>query len=71
MKMSASTRAAWPAIGQPTLLALAAMQACSPAWAQSDAAEPWPTAVLAAPGYTGAVNSPTAHVLPWGAPRWA
>lgn len=30
------------------------------------AAEPWPTAALAAPGYTAAINTPTAQVLPWG-----
>ncbi len=48
-------------------MALAVMQACSPVWAQTEAIEPWPTAVLAPPGYTGAINTPTAHVLPWGA----
>lgn len=29
-------------------------------------AEPWPTAVLAPSGYVGAINTPTADVLPWG-----
>ena len=28
--------------------------------------EPWPTAQLAPTGYTAAINSPTADVLPWG-----
>lgn len=30
------------------------------------AEEPWPTAQLAPTGYTSAINSPTADVLPWG-----
>lgn len=42
----------------------AAWLACSPLLAQAE--EPWPTAQLAPTGYTAAINSPTADVLPWG-----
>lgn len=37
---------------------------CCPGLVLAD--EPWPTALLAPSGYTAAVNSPTADVLPWG-----
>lgn len=47
------------------VMALAILELGGTAWAQQTA-EPWPTAVLAPPGYTAAVNSPTADVLPWG-----
>ena len=47
------------------VMALAILELGGKAWAQQTA-EPWPTAVLAPPGYTAAVNSPTADVLPWG-----
>ncbi len=51
-------------IGPCSAVALAASMACQPALAEP--AEPWPTAPLAAPGYTAAINTPTADVLPWG-----
>ena len=41
----------------------AAWLACSPLLVQAE--EPWPTAQLAPTGYTAAINSPTADVLPW------
>lgn len=42
----------------------AAWLACCPLAALAD--EPWPTAQLAPTGYSAAINSPTADVLPWG-----
>ena len=42
----------------------AAWLALCPATVLAD--EPWPTAQLAPTGYTAALNSPTADVLPWG-----
>ena len=47
------------------VVALAAALACQPALAGP--AQPWPTALLAAPGYMAAINTPKADVLPWGA----
>ena len=47
------------------VMALAILELGGTAWAQQ-MVEPWPTAVLAPSGYTAAVNSPTADVLPWG-----
>lgn len=42
----------------------AAWLACCPLTVLAD--EPWPTAQLAPTGYSAAINSPTADVLPWG-----
>ncbi len=42
----------------------AAWLACCPIAVLAN--EPWPTAQLAPSGYTAAINSPTADVLPWG-----
>lgn len=48
-----------------TALSLAASWACwsAPAWAEEVL---WPTSVLAPAGYSAAINTPTADVLPWG-----
>lgn len=52
--------------GRPSAVAFAAMCACAVASAQ-EAPVLWNTAQLAAAGYTAAINTPTADVLPWGA----
>lgn len=45
-------------------MSYAAWLACCPLTVLAD--EPWPTAQLAPTGYSAAINSPTADVLPWG-----